>query len=318
MVVRENRWHFAMPPMISPRNDVWETSAEIPYWWRVTTQIRVLLLIGCATCEICFNQSRALPHWVVTHHQYGISALVSQTSFHRETVGGIVKCHLFSQATVMAENLVILLWPISVGETNPWQGVCYQSINQSINQSFILTRYIKELKNSFNWNNWGQRDPCYSIICKLKRSEYDYTQAPVFEAAWVDSMNLVKLSVFLSCVVSYVYLLCSILFSVWLQLHRFVLNVKVSQYHTCTFLMKSCCRYFPFCHTKTWHLALEFAVSSIVYPWMKPCVSFCYKSFINLASVVQKLDRAIHWIERFSLDCRKTKTKVNTLANQRA
>ena len=26
----------------------------------------------------------------------------------------------------------------------------------------------------------------------------------------------------------------------------------------------------------------------------------------------------IHIIERFSLDCRKTKTKVNTLANQRA
>ena len=174
MVVRENRWHFAMPPTISPRNDVWETSAEIRYWWRVSTQIRVLLLIGCATCEICFNQSRALPHWVATHHQYGISALVSQTSFHGETVGGIVKCHLFSQATVMAENLVILLWPISMGETNPWQGVCHQSINQS----FILTRYIKELKNSFNWNNWGQRDPCYSIICKLKRSEYDYTPGP--------------------------------------------------------------------------------------------------------------------------------------------
>ena len=95
-------------------------------------------------------------------------------------------------------------------------------------------------------------------------------------------MSLVKFSVFLCCVVSYIYLLHSILFSVWLQLHRFVLNVKVSQYHTCTFLMKSCCRYFLFCHTKTWHLALEYAVSSIVYPWMKPCVSFCYKSFINL------------------------------------
>ena len=23
----------------SPTNDVWETSAEIPYWWRVTTQV---------------------------------------------------------------------------------------------------------------------------------------------------------------------------------------------------------------------------------------------------------------------------------------
>ena len=46
----------------SPGNDVWETSAEIPYWWRVTTQIWVaVLLIGRATLEICFNRSEALP-----------------------------------------------------------------------------------------------------------------------------------------------------------------------------------------------------------------------------------------------------------------
>ena len=43
----------------------------------------------------------------------------------------------------------------------------------------------------------------------------NYTQAPVFEAVWVDSMNVVKLSVFLSCVVPYTYLLHSILFPVW-------------------------------------------------------------------------------------------------------
>ena len=79
----------------------------------------VLLLIGCATCEICFNQSGAVPHWVVTRHQYEISALVSQTLFHGETVGGIAKCCVFSQATVTAENLVILLWLFSLGETNP-------------------------------------------------------------------------------------------------------------------------------------------------------------------------------------------------------
>ena len=53
------------------RNEVWEKSAEIPYWWRVTTQIRV-----------------------VTFHQYGISVLVSQTSFR----GRRVKCRLLSQA----------------------------------------------------------------------------------------------------------------------------------------------------------------------------------------------------------------------------
>ena len=39
----------------------WETSAEIPYWWRVSTQIWVVLLIGRAAQEIWFNQSEAQP-----------------------------------------------------------------------------------------------------------------------------------------------------------------------------------------------------------------------------------------------------------------
>ena len=37
---------FRDAPLVFPRNDVWETSAEIPYWWRVTSQIWVVLLIG--------------------------------------------------------------------------------------------------------------------------------------------------------------------------------------------------------------------------------------------------------------------------------
>ena len=36
--------------------------------------------------------------WVVTRHQYGISALVSQTSFGGETSGSVAKCRPFSQA----------------------------------------------------------------------------------------------------------------------------------------------------------------------------------------------------------------------------
>ena len=38
--------------------------------------------------------------WVVTRHQYGISALVPQTSFGGKTNGGVAKCRLFSQAKV--------------------------------------------------------------------------------------------------------------------------------------------------------------------------------------------------------------------------
>ena len=43
--------------------------------------------------------------WVVTRHQYGISALVSQTSFGGETSGSVAKCGLFSQA-IMTMKLI--------------------------------------------------------------------------------------------------------------------------------------------------------------------------------------------------------------------
>ena len=35
--------------------------------------------------------------WVVTHNQYKISVLVSLTSFHGETSGGVPKCQLLFQ-----------------------------------------------------------------------------------------------------------------------------------------------------------------------------------------------------------------------------
>ena len=38
--------------------------------------------------------------WAVTSHQYGISALVSQTSFRGEKRGGVAKCRLFSKAKI--------------------------------------------------------------------------------------------------------------------------------------------------------------------------------------------------------------------------
>ena len=37
-----------------------------------------------------------------TRHQHGISALVSQTSLCRKTIGGVAKCSLFSQASAVA------------------------------------------------------------------------------------------------------------------------------------------------------------------------------------------------------------------------
>ena len=36
--------------------------------------------------------------WVVMRHQYGISAVVAQTSFRGKTSGGMAQCQLFSRA----------------------------------------------------------------------------------------------------------------------------------------------------------------------------------------------------------------------------
>ena len=64
-----------------------EERREIPpYWWHVTTKIWVVLLIGRATGEICFNQSEAATQTcIVIFHPYGISVVV-QRSFARDLV----------------------------------------------------------------------------------------------------------------------------------------------------------------------------------------------------------------------------------------
>ena len=45
--------------------------------------------------------------WVVARHQYGISVLVSQTSFHGETCGGVAECRLFCQAKSLKKPLLL-------------------------------------------------------------------------------------------------------------------------------------------------------------------------------------------------------------------
>ena len=52
--------------------------------------------------------------WAAMHHQYGVSAFVSQTSFCRETSAGVLKYQLFSQANKKCEGFVsketVVLW----------------------------------------------------------------------------------------------------------------------------------------------------------------------------------------------------------------
>ena len=108
-VAWENRWHFMMPPTVSPWNEVWETSAEIPYWWCVTTQWGSALDWLKQISQVAQPIRSSTRIWVVTRHQYGISALVSQTSFCGEIIGGIAKCHLFSLTTIPDKNTRLIV-----------------------------------------------------------------------------------------------------------------------------------------------------------------------------------------------------------------
>ena len=52
--------------------------------------------------------------WLVTCHQYRISALVFQTSFRRETVGDIAKCWLFSRSTLYLWLKKLILFNVNL------------------------------------------------------------------------------------------------------------------------------------------------------------------------------------------------------------
>ena len=97
MLAWENSRHLATLPLVSPSNGVWETSAEIPYWWRVQYPD-----LGGASDWLNQISHAARPIrstiqiWVVTRHRHGI--------FAGETGGSVAKCRLFSQATPPASS----------------------------------------------------------------------------------------------------------------------------------------------------------------------------------------------------------------------
>ena len=73
-----------MPPVTCSWKDIRETSAEIPHWWRVTTQIWVMLLTRVVNLPQPIRSNTEI--WVVTCHQYGISVLVFRCQFVGKSV----------------------------------------------------------------------------------------------------------------------------------------------------------------------------------------------------------------------------------------
>ena len=58
----ENSRYFARPPLVFPQNDLGGTTAEMQYWWRVTTRkILEVLLIGWSKFLSRQDQSETVP-----------------------------------------------------------------------------------------------------------------------------------------------------------------------------------------------------------------------------------------------------------------
>ena len=83
---------------------VWETSAEIPYWWRVTTQIWLVLLIGWGNCTSGHSTTRS-GWWHFISVEF--LRLILRRHFAREPVLGVPKCQLFCSG-YMKTNVEIL------------------------------------------------------------------------------------------------------------------------------------------------------------------------------------------------------------------
>ena len=128
--------HFESAPMVSPGNDVWATTVEIPYWWRVTTQIWVVHLIGWSKFP---NNQKHSSDLSSERHQHGISAVDLQTSFSEETSCVVAKCWLLRS----------------------------QIMRKMTYFSFLLLRFCHLL---FGWCHCTSRG-CYSFLCNVSTSD---------------------------------------------------------------------------------------------------------------------------------------------------
>ena len=151
-------------PLVSPPNDVWEMSTEIPYRRHITTQIWVVLLIGRAAWLIQPIRSTT-QIWVVMRHQYEISLLISQTSFGGETSGKlmlqIVGCFLrlfwvgfsWPHHSKKVDWWWILLCLLNSGNT------FYELLAFQIKQILLSVSELLRLReSSFNMTRGGDED----------------------------------------------------------------------------------------------------------------------------------------------------------------
>ena len=129
----ENSEHFATPPLVNfpaklrLRNERRNFILMTPHYQDLDSSSDWLKQISHAARP---NRSTT-QIWVVTRHQYGISALVSQTSFGGKSVVGVAKCRLFSQAMKWLHMQLKLLSFHDSNAPNIWLFYCQYNVRKS-------------------------------------------------------------------------------------------------------------------------------------------------------------------------------------------
>ena len=127
-----------------------ETPYYFPYWQCVTTQF--LVVLGSANFPHSLTNQKHYTDLgeLVMHHQYGISALASQTSFHRESSDDIAKCWLFSQANSKAIPAISLVYKF-IQVFFVWKLLCPNFQTLERNSQRIWSTLQRRFLKTFLW-----------------------------------------------------------------------------------------------------------------------------------------------------------------------
>ena len=144
-------WHFVMPPLVSLQKDVWETDAEIPHWWHVTTQIWVVLLIGWKFAST--NQSEAL----LRSGQWRIISIKFLQSFLR---------HHFEEPEVTWQNGGCFVRPLSQAIKTSWkiQKKCFFR-PQPLKHKWLLSSEVMSVSDRVLVMDFMKSILCFIAAC---------------------------------------------------------------------------------------------------------------------------------------------------------
>ena len=87
----------------------------------------------------------------MARHQCGISALVSQTSFDRETSGSVAECRLFSQAIIFGALLIVYFSSLVV-QTFHANKKYHEKESKGKIERILRCRYVIRSNYGFAWH----------------------------------------------------------------------------------------------------------------------------------------------------------------------